>query len=155
MGILMSGLEVKNRISFKVAKRYHATWRTTCPSSFPVYRVGLPVPARQFRQLPSSSRDSSREKSSQRPVKKRTKQERSLARENPSRDLETIEGKTSCAICQRWLEDFTENLVEGEASASGSEGAGSSKPHHPEPLPRDISGKHDVFTHFRAIFSCS
>ena len=32
-------------------KKYHATWRTTCLLSFPVCRVKLPVPVRQFRQL--------------------------------------------------------------------------------------------------------
>ena len=39
-----------------------------------------------------------------------------------------------------WLEEFTDNLVDGEASASGSEMAGSSEPHHLEPSPKVGSG---------------
>ena len=46
------------------------------------------------------------------------------------------------------LEEFTENLVIGRASASGCEAVGSSEPHHPEPLLKFGSENHNVFTHF-------
>ena len=74
-------------------KKYHATWRTTCLLSFPVCRVKLPVPVRQFRQLllhhgtPREPIPLRHQLKSFFLTKKKTKQERSLARRTPSLDL--------------------------------------------------------------------
>ena len=77
----------------------------------------------------SSSQDSSRENFSQRPVKRRTKQQRSLARGNSSRDLEAKECDNLARNLPEWVEASAENLVDGEAAASSTEAAGSSEPH--------------------------
>ena len=48
-----------------------------------------------------------------------------------------------------WLEEFTDNLVDGEASTVGEAQASSShEPPHPELPPKEVSGKHCIFSHF-------
>ena len=70
----------------------------------------------------SSPRDSSKEYSTQRPVKRRTKEERSLTRKNTSLDLRNkrrnLGRRDIFRDLQEWLGNFIENLVEGEASFS-------------------------------------
>ena len=54
-------------------------------------------------------------------------------------------------ICRK---EFAEHLVDGDASASGSEAAGSCEPRSSEPRPTVESEKYDVCTHFPKDRNC-
>ena len=98
-------------------------WKIPCNTEnyVPVVVPGLSreasVPARHPMPISSSSQDSSRESSTQRPGERRTKRERILARRNSSRDLEAKErdnlarGDLSHHLPER-PEGFTEELVD-------------------------------------------
>ena len=86
----------------------------------------------------------------------RAKRPQDIARENLQQKRSNT-GRTSAGTklstdnllqdLPKWLEDFTEHLVDAEDSTSGSETVVGSEPRCPLPLPTGGSGKQNLFTH--------
>ena len=90
----------------------------------------------------SVSQDSTRDDSTP-PANTRSRSTRSRARGSPLRDL------------REWLEDFAENWLDEEASASSEAPASISRePLHQEPPIKVASGKHSIFIHYPKDRNC-
>ena len=132
-----------------MAKSFHATRKTTSRSSFPVYRVGLPIPVRQLRRqlrhrivrprevqyTEHHSRDEAQHGDIRRVISKK-EMSTILTRRNLCHDLLARQG------------EFPDHRSDGESIAASSEAPGPSEPRHPDPLPINASGSHNAFTHF-------
>ena len=89
----------------------------------------------QFQCVTSTTRHSPGKPAKKRSNTGRTSAGTKLSTDNPLQDL------------PKWLEEFTEHLVDAENSTSGSETVVGSEPRCPLPLPTGGSGQHNLFTH--------